>query len=38
MGLLIKEVVITTRDNKEDEAEFDGLLAEMREKDRRRVR
>ncbi len=30
-GLLVKDVVITTRDNKEDQAEFDGLLAEMRD-------
>jgi hypothetical protein len=30
-GLLIKDVVITTRDNKEDQAEFDSLLAEMRD-------
>ena len=30
-GLLVKDVVITTRDNKEDQAEFDDLLAEMRD-------
>src|ERR1039458_7369881 len=30
-GLLVKDVVITTRDNKENQAEFDGLLAEMRD-------
>jgi hypothetical protein len=30
-GLLIKDVVITTRANKEDQAEFDALLAELRE-------
>jgi hypothetical protein len=30
-GLLVKDVVITTRDNKEDQAEFDSLLAEMRD-------
>jgi hypothetical protein len=30
-GLLVKDVVITTRDNKEDQAEFDRLLAEMRD-------
>ena len=30
-GLLIEDVVITTRDNKEDQAEFDGLLAEMQD-------
>jgi hypothetical protein len=30
-GLLIKDVVITTRANKEDQTEFDALLAELRE-------
>jgi hypothetical protein len=30
-GLLVKDVVITTRDNKEDQAEFDDLLAQMRD-------
>ena len=29
-GLLIKDVVITTRDEKEDQTEFDALLAELR--------
>jgi hypothetical protein len=30
-GLLVRDVVITTGGNKEDPAEFDGLLAEMRD-------
>ena len=30
-GLLTKDIVITARGNKEDQAEFDALLAEMRE-------